>query len=111
MAGSSFAIDGNPEALEWASLIVRLAGGRSLRIRPEVRSLYHAAAVMASSYIAALIHGAAEMLETAGVPRSTGMAALAPLARTSVDNALNIGPVDALTGPIERGTASPFWVI
>jgi len=62
----------NPETREWASSIVSLAGSRSLRIRPEVRSLYHAAAVMASSYVGALIHAAAEILEAAGVPRSPG---------------------------------------
>ena len=106
VAGSSFAIDGEPEALKWASSIVGLAGGRSLRIRPEVRSLYHAAAVMASSYITALIHAAAEILEAAGVPRSTGLTALAPLARTCAENSFNIGPVEALTGPIERGDST-----
>lgn len=106
VAGSSFAIDGDPEAFEWASSIVSLAGGCSLRIRPEARSLYHAAGVMASSYITALIHAAAEILEAAGVPRSTGLTALAPLARTCAENSFNIGPVEALTGPIERGDST-----
>jgi len=103
VAGSSFAIDGDPEAIEWASSIVTLAGGQSLRIRPEDRSLYHAAAVMASSYVAALIHAAVQIMEATGVGRLTALNALAPLARTCVENSLNLGPVEALTGPIERG--------
>jgi predicted short-subunit dehydrogenase-like oxidoreductase (DUF2520 family) len=106
VAGSSFAIDGNREALEWASSIVTLVGGRSLRIRAEDRSLYHAAAVMVSSYIAALSHAAVTILETAGVARSTALTALAPLAKASVDNSFNLGPVEALTGPIERGDSA-----
>ena len=77
-------------------------GGRSLRISPQHRGLYHAAAVMAGSYIAALIYAVA-MLVAAGVERSTALMALAPLVRTSGENSLDLGPVEALTGPIERG--------
>jgi len=69
VVGSSFGIDGNPEALRWASSIVALMGGRSLRISPQHRGLYHAAAVMASSYIAALIYAAVAILAAAGVER------------------------------------------
>jgi|tagenome__1003787_1003787.scaffolds.fasta_scaffold20957049_2 predicted short-subunit dehydrogenase-like oxidoreductase (DUF2520 family) len=103
---SSFAIDGDPEALEWCSAIATLVGGRTLRIREEDRSLYHAAAVMASGYISALIHGSLEMLEAAGVERSMALRTLAPLARTCTDNSLHLGPVEGLTGPIERGDSA-----
>ena len=90
VVGSSFGIDGNPEALRWASSIVALmGGGRSLRISPQHRGLYHAAAVMAGSYIAALIYAVA-MLVAAGVERSTALMALAPLVRTSGET-LSIG--------------------
>ena len=102
VVGSSFGIDGNPEALRWASSIVALMGGRSLRISPQHRGLYHAAAVMASSY-RALIYAAVAILAAAGVERSTALMALAPLVRTSGENSLDLGPVEALTGPIERG--------
>jgi predicted short-subunit dehydrogenase-like oxidoreductase (DUF2520 family) len=103
VVGSSFGIDGNPEALRWASSIVALMGGRSLRISPQHRGLYHAAAVMASSYIAALIYAAVAILAAAAVERSTALMALAPLVRTSGESSLDLGPVEALTGPIERG--------
>jgi predicted short-subunit dehydrogenase-like oxidoreductase (DUF2520 family) len=106
MAESNFSIDGDPEALEWCSSIVTLVGGRSLRIRPEDRSLYHAAAVMASSCIAAVIYGALEMLKAAGVERSMALSTLAPLARTCTENSLYLGPIEALTGPIERGDST-----
>lgn len=106
MAQSNFAIDGDPEALEWCSSIVTLLGGRSLRIREKDRSLYHAAAVMASSYIAALIYGALEMLQAAGIERSMALSTLAPLARTCTENSLHLGPIEALTGPIERGDST-----
>lgn len=106
LAGSTFAIDGDYKALAWASSIVKLLGGRSLRILAEDRNLYHAAAVIASNYIAALIYGAVEMLKTAGVGRSTALTALAPLVKTCTENSLDLGPVEALTGPIERGDSA-----
>ena len=106
VAGSSFAIDGSPEALDWASSIVTLLGGRSFRIRTQDRSLYHAAAVMVSNYIGALIHAAVTILEETGVAHSTALTAIAPLARTCLENSLTLGPVEALTGPIERGDSA-----
>jgi len=58
---------------------------------------------MASNYIAALVYGAVEVLKAAGLDRSTALTALAPLVRTSAENSLSLGPVEALTGPIARG--------
>jgi predicted short-subunit dehydrogenase-like oxidoreductase (DUF2520 family) len=106
LAGSSFAIDGDPVAIEWAFSIATLLGGRSVYVRAEDRALYHAAAVMTSSYIVALIHAAVEMLQAAGIGRLTALTALAPLARTCAENSLNLGPLEALTGPIRRGDSS-----
>ncbi|HTU48489.1 MAG TPA: DUF2520 domain-containing protein [Bryobacteraceae bacterium] len=106
MAESNFAVDGDAEALEWCSSIVTLLGGRSLRIREEDPSLYHTAAVMASSYIAALIYEALEMLKAAGIERSIALSTLALLARTCTENSLHLGPVETLTGPIERGDST-----
>jgi predicted short-subunit dehydrogenase-like oxidoreductase (DUF2520 family) len=103
VGGSFFAIDGDPEAIEWASSIVTQVGCRSVRIRAEDRSLYHAAAVMASNYITALVYGAVEVLKAAGLDRATALAALAPLVKTSAENSLSLGPIEALTGPIARG--------
>ena len=84
-----------------------LVGGRSLRIRPEDRSLYHAAAVMASNYI-----GLSFMLLSRPWRPSESLAqagtdcAISPGQKASVDNSLRLGPVEALTGPIERGDSA-----
>jgi predicted short-subunit dehydrogenase-like oxidoreductase (DUF2520 family) len=106
MPGSIFAIDGDSEAIEWCSSIVTLVGGRSLRIDAQDHSLYHAAAVMASNYVAALINGATEILEVARVEPPAALSMLAPLVRACTENSLKLGPVEALTGPIERGDSS-----
>ncbi len=103
LPGSAFAIDGQGEALEWAYDIVLALQGEPLRIPAAERPLYHAAAVMASNYVVALMDAAAMLMNAAGVGEETSLRAVGPLVRTSVENALNLGPVQALTGPVQRG--------
>jgi predicted short-subunit dehydrogenase-like oxidoreductase (DUF2520 family) len=106
LRGAAFAVSGDGPGVEWAERIVELLGGRTLRIRPEARPLYHAAAAMASNYVAALLDAAQSLLATAaGEDGDSALRALGPLVRTAVDNILERGPVAALTGPIERGDA------
>lgn len=103
LPGAAFAIDGDGAAGAWAEQIVALLGGLPLRIPAEWRPLYHAAAVMASNYLIALLAAAVMLVKEAGVEEAVALRALAPLARTSLENALRRGPAAALTGPIQRG--------
>ena len=69
-----------------------------LRLRPfvldeDARLVYHAAAVMAQSFLVALHWAAAELFEEAGAPPE----ALLPLMRQTIDNDFE------LTGPLTRG--------
>ena len=105
LPGVAFAIDGAPEAVAWATQLVALLDGLPLNIPAPSRPLYHAAAVMASNYVTALISTAVMLMKEAGVDEAAARLALAPLARTSVENALRLGPAAALTGPIVRGDA------
>jgi predicted short-subunit dehydrogenase-like oxidoreductase (DUF2520 family) len=105
LPGSSFGISGSGESAAWALQICALLDGHALTIAPENRPLYHAAAVMASNYIVASIDAAVLLMGLAGVPPKPAQQALGPLVRASVKNALDSGPVHALTGPIERGDA------
>lgn len=99
----AFAVSGEGPALAWAEQIVHIAHGRVLRIAESQRPLYHAAAVMASNYMTAIMAAAEEMMTAAGISPSVARDALAPLASTSLENVFRVGPVAALTGPIERG--------
>jgi predicted short-subunit dehydrogenase-like oxidoreductase (DUF2520 family) len=103
LPGSYFAVAGDTRAIAWAGEIVRLISGHMLTIQPDRWALYHAAAVMASNYQVTLLDAALEILEQAGVARSEGLAAFAPIARATLENVLSLGPQDALTGPISRG--------
>ena len=103
---AAFAVCGATAAVAWAAEIVTTLGGQVLCVRPDARRLYHAAAVMASNYVAALIDAAQELMEIAGISREAALRALAPLIRTSVENIIAHGPTEALTGPIVRGDAT-----
>jgi predicted short-subunit dehydrogenase-like oxidoreductase (DUF2520 family) len=105
LRGIRFAISGDPEAVRWAETMAKSLGGEVLRIPAECRQLYHAAAVMASNYITALLDAAQAIMTKAGLPQDQALRALAPLTRASVENAVRYGPRRALTGPIVRGDA------
>lgn len=103
LRNAPFAVSGDPDALTWAESIATTLSGHILHILPEARPFYHAAAVMASNYMAALLDSAEQLMVLAGVPKPDAIRALAPIARTSLDNIVRCGPIEALTGPVVRG--------
>ena len=104
LRGAAFGISGDEPAVRWARQIAASIAGQALTIGTAERPLYHAAAVMASNYLAGLIDAAQILMATAtGSDADTARRALAPLIRTAVENILERGPLAALTGPIERG--------
>lgn len=104
LPGSAFGITGSESpALAWALEIVALLDGEALQVSSQQRPLYHAAAVMASNYPIAVLDAAVILMKEAGIEEPLAMRALTPLIQASVANALAVGPLQALTGPIERG--------
>jgi predicted short-subunit dehydrogenase-like oxidoreductase (DUF2520 family) len=93
--GAWFAVSGDPMALE----VVRALGGRVLRVADENRAAYHAAAIMASNHLVALLGQVERVGGAAGVP----LEAFLDLARAALDNVAALGPAAALTGPVARG--------
>lgn len=103
LPGAAFGITADGAAGEWAEQIVRLLDGVPLRIPADRRPLYHAAAVLAGNGLVGLLDAAAMLMSTAGVQPEAALRALAPLVRASCENTLTLGPMAALTGPVERG--------
>ncbi|HVF52049.1 MAG TPA: DUF2520 domain-containing protein [Actinomycetota bacterium] len=84
------------------SLITSSLGGVPVEVREEDRPLWHAASVMTSNGIAALLGSGEALLGAIGVVDPIGV--LGPLAAGTVANAVVGGGGDAtLTGPIVRG--------
>ncbi|NIR35990.1 MAG: DUF2520 domain-containing protein, partial [Actinobacteria bacterium] len=63
------------------------------------KALYHAAAAAAANFPLAALAMSRNLFEAAGVPFD----AAGPLVEAIVANAFEMGPADALTGPIARG--------
>jgi predicted short-subunit dehydrogenase-like oxidoreductase (DUF2520 family) len=103
LEGAFFGVTAEGPAEAWALEIVQAARGVPLRIPAERRPLYHAAAVLAGNCLVGLVDAAVMLMSTAGVEQASALRALAPLVRTSAENALALGPERALTGPVERG--------
>lgn len=103
LQGAYFAVSGEPEALVVARRLVARLGGRWMTIPTDRRSLYHAAAVMGSNYLVALLEAAARLLREAGVSPADAEGALLSLAQGTLANVQEMGARDGLTGPIMRG--------
>jgi predicted short-subunit dehydrogenase-like oxidoreductase (DUF2520 family) len=105
MEGSTFAIEGDGELVEQLAALAQLMGGTALQLLPEEKTLYHAAATIASNYTVTLAALAADLLAMEGVApdRDTALRYLLPLIRGTVDNLDALGLPGALTGPLVRG--------
>lgn len=95
LPGAWAAVTGDPQVRDLAA---------SIELRPfdlpdSERVRYHAAAVVASNHLVALLGQVQRMAAACGVP----FEAFAPLARASLENAFRLGPSAALTGPVARG--------
>jgi predicted short-subunit dehydrogenase-like oxidoreductase (DUF2520 family) len=105
LPGSAMAVTARTE--EGLTLGERLAsdvGGRPFRLSEDAKPLYHAAAVFCSNYLTVLVTLSERLFGLAGV--EDPVATFAPLVRAALDNALELGPGTALTGPAVRGDGS-----
>ncbi len=105
LTGTYWFLQGDDQALEVLSQVVETLKGRPSKITAKQKVLYHAASVLVSNYLTALIDAAIKVMEEAGIERKIGSQALEPLIRSAVNNTLAVGPESALTGPISRGDA------
>lgn len=102
--GSLIAIDASSaRLLGELTRLARSLGARPRRVPPEQRTLYHAAAVLASNYLVALTAEAAGLLESIGWNQDEALAALLPLQQGVLENLGREGLPNALIGPIRRG--------
>lgn len=103
LASAFFGVQGCPVAVDMASRLATLMGGKVLPINTEAMPLYHAGAALGSNVIVAVIDMARQVFESAGVPAAIALPALLPLLRSAADNLEQHGLPQALSGPIARG--------
>jgi len=102
-SGIHFALEGDSAAIRLGRQLVRDLGGDSFVIDPRSKALYHAAAVMASPNLTALIDLAIEMMMHCGIASTKAHQILLPLIRSTVGNLVTQDPQRALTGTFKRG--------
>ena len=95
LQGAWFAVSGDP----LASSVVAALGGRAMQVADADRVRYHAAAVLASNHLVALLAQVDAIAIDLGVP----LEAFLDLSRATLDNVSKLGPRAALTGPVSRG--------
>lgn len=94
-SGAWFALAGDP----LVQRVVEDLHGRWFPVADEDRAAYHAAAVVASNHLVALLGQVERIAEPIGVP----MEAYLDLARATLENVGSMGAAAALTGPAARG--------
>jgi predicted short-subunit dehydrogenase-like oxidoreductase (DUF2520 family) len=102
-SGVTFGIDGDAGGLAAAVLLSRSLGGRPVQVPMSARSLYHLAASLGANGLTGLVAASRDALVEAGFTPPEALAALGPLLRSALEEALRLGPEDSLTGPVARG--------
>jgi len=103
LPGSPCSLEGDEGAMAVGEDLVRALGATPFRIRGEQKALYHAAACVLSNHLVANTRVACEILAACGVPASQTFELLMPLFEGTCRNLLDLGPEQALTGPVSRG--------
>lgn len=101
LQGISYGVEGSPAARRFARVLVARLGGRMLEVPKDEKISYHLACVFASNYSVALLGAVYDISKRFADPRHVGM-----LVKTSVENAFDLSPQHALTGPIARGNVN-----
>lgn len=82
-------------------------GARTWKITPDAKPYLHAAGVMASNNLVALLESATQIAEMGGLDKDEARRALLPLVQKSVTNISNSEKLpDALSGPVARGDST-----
>jgi predicted short-subunit dehydrogenase-like oxidoreductase (DUF2520 family) len=98
LVAATYCVAGDP----LADAVVASLAGRVIRLRDDQRTIYHAAAVVASNHLVALMGQVQHLAESIGLDLDD----FVDLARQSLDDVRSVGPEAALTGPASRGDLS-----
>ena len=101
LPGATLAIEGDAVAMGVLKGVVELLEGRAIEVSSVGKPRYHAAAVLASNLVVALLADAVREAEAAGVHDANRL--LTGLAIVAAENVAERGALAALTGPIARG--------
>lgn len=102
-SGSYALGEGDEAALDRVLPAFDAIGARTMRFTPSDKRRYHAATIAASNFLNVLDDLALRLAESAGLAPDQALRIITALQRAGLANIERAGPVQALTGPIERG--------
>ncbi len=102
--GIYFDLEGDEKYKNLLKEIAETIGSHWIDISIDSKKYLHAAAVMASNYLLAVLDTAAEIAVTGGLKKSEAQKLLLPLAKKTIENAsVSTAIYDSLSGPVARG--------
>lgn len=97
-------MEGDALVCDWLNSAFLQLGANVIRIKPEAKIIYHAAAVIASNYLITLAACSETLLEKAGINPQQARSMICNLMQGNLDNMQHTQELrDALTGPLMRG--------
>jgi predicted short-subunit dehydrogenase-like oxidoreductase (DUF2520 family) len=105
LKGATIAIEGDDSVLGLLADLAEAIGGVPVRLPPGAKPAYHAAAVLASGGLIAVLDAVATLGAAAGLDEAGSLAVYGRLVEQTLANARGVGIGRALTGPITRGDA------
>ena len=103
LPGATVAIEGDEALLDLLAEVATSLGATPVRLAPDSKAAYHAAAVLAAGGLTALLDVVAAVAAPTGLDEAGALAVYGPLAAQAVANARAMGTAPALTGPAVRG--------
>ena len=101
--GIYFGVDGNAKAVGKAKQLAKKLGGNIILIKPEMRTFYHAACVVASNHLTTMLWILEQMFAALKTNEKKFYPVFEPIIRATLKNAARTSPAKALSGPIARG--------
>lgn len=105
LKGATIALEGDDAVIGLLADLAEAIGGVPVRLPRGTKPAYHAAAVMASGGLVALLDAIVALGAAAGLDEHGALAVYGRLMEQTLANARAIGVRAALTGPITRGDA------
>ena len=103
LASIAYTFEGSGERIDEFMYFLNSCDIKPIIINTKDKPLYHAAMCNASNHITTLIYLTFEMLKKLHISKEEIISLIAPLSKIALENALNLSPEVALTGPISRG--------
>lgn len=97
-----FCVEGDDEHLPELTALLEGCGNPVQVISAEAKVRYHAAAAIASNHVIALVAESLNIMTGCGFTREGALQALRPILVGNMKHAAEVGPVEGLTGPVER---------